>query len=92
MFNSNKNNVFKKYQKKAVIERTVSINDLKLKEFDGIPLGEPEIRALKNFDTYRIQNLNQKKDERDFSSRYRHLQAMAHLFPYEEFLKPDYNR
>ena len=92
MFNSNQKNIFKKYQRKTVIEKTVSINDLKLKEFDGFPLVEPEIKALRNFDTYRIHSLTQKKDERDFSNRYRHLQAMAHLFPYEEFLKPDYNK
>ena len=68
----------------------LSINDLKEKEYKNIALTTNERLALKNFDRYRIIELNRQNNEKSFQTRYLQLQAMANLTPYEEFLKEDY--
>ena len=68
----------------------LSINDLKDKEYNEIELTKEERLALKNFDRFRIVELNRQKSENDFNTKYFQLQAMANLSPFEEFLKEEY--
>ena len=72
------------------IKTFCSINDLRDKDFDEIEMTTNERLALKNFDRYRISELNRQVSEEKFHNRYRQLQVMANLWPYEEFLKEDY--
>ena len=67
-----------------------SINDLREKDFDNIDLSPNERLALKNYDRYRISELNSQTSEDKFHNRYLQLQVMANLSPFEEFLKEDY--
>jgi hypothetical protein len=67
-----------------------SINDLREKDFDYLEMSTNERLALKNFDRYRISELNRQVSEDKFHNKYRQLQVMANLCPYEEFLKEDY--
>lgn len=69
---------------------TITINDLKDKDFAGLKLSEEELTALKNYDRYRIIYLNSSNNEEEFSKRYIELQAKANLSPYQEFLSPPY--
>ncbi len=81
----------KETKKKSLnIKGFLSINDLKDKEYNNLELNHNERLALKNFDRYRINELNSQTNERDFQSRYLQLQAMANLTPYEEFLQEKY--
>jgi len=66
-----------------------SINDLKDKYFDGIPLSDEEKMALTNFDQYRIQRLNMVKSDAEFKLIYLKIQAMANLSSYKSFLSND---
>lgn len=68
----------------------LSINDLKEKEYNSVDLSQNERIALKNYDRYRITELNKQTNEKAFQTKYLQLQAMANLSPYEEFLKEDY--
>ena len=65
----------------------VSINDLKDRYYDGQLLSQEEFKALKNFDTYRLNYLNLAANEEEFGKRYLELQAKANLAPYSEFLQ-----
>ena len=67
-----------------------SINDLREKDYDNIDLSPNERLALKNYDRYRIAELNKQVSEDQFHNRYMQLQVMANLSPYEEFLKEGY--
>ena len=69
----------------------VTINDLRDKEDDGTIQPE-EKRALRNYELYRINRLNNIKDEEEFHAEYKVLQALANLSPYEEFLDEKYTR
>ena len=60
------------------------------KEFNGESLTSDEWRALKNFDKFRISELNNQKTDLDFHKRYRELQVMANLGDYKEFLGDQY--
>jgi hypothetical protein len=84
------NNILSKYSAKTGINDTFSINDLRDKEFAGIPLTKREKQALANFDAFRLSELNSIKDDMAFHKRYRELQVMANLGDYEEFLKEKY--
>ncbi|MEO6882994.1 MAG: hypothetical protein ABI199_03105 [Bacteroidia bacterium] len=88
----NRNNLLKKYFSKADIGGGVSINDLREKEFSRDSLTLEEKTALRNFDTYRIAELNKQLTDFDFHERYRQLQVMANLSGFEEFLKEKYIR
>lgn len=77
-------------QQNLKLRSFLSINDLKDKEYSNIELSHNERLALKNYDRYRIAELNKQTNERSFQTRYLQLQAMANLTPYEEFLKEDY--
>lgn len=70
----------------------LSINDLREKEFNGEQLTTEEWQALKNFDRFRISDLNNQTTDMDFHKRYRELQVMANLGDYKEFLKEKYSK
>lgn len=72
------------------IKNFKSINDLKELEFKDEDLGTNQRLALKNFDRYRISELNSQTSENKFHNKYMQLQVMANLTPYEEFLKEEY--
>lgn len=82
--------ILNKYFAKADINGSLSINDLREKEFNGEKLTQKEKQALMNFDAYRLSELNAQKDDMSFHKRYRELQVMANLGDYEEFLKGKY--
>ncbi|MGB0887686.1 MAG: hypothetical protein ACPGSL_06160 [Vicingaceae bacterium] len=67
-----------------------SINDIRDKYFDSLELQPNERLALKNYDRFRITELNKQNSEKDFHKRYLQLQVMANLTPYEEFLEEKY--
>jgi hypothetical protein len=67
-----------------------SINDLREKDYNNIPLMPNERLAIKNYDRYRIAELNKQPSEDKFHNKYMQLQVMANLCPFEEFLKEDY--
>lgn len=64
----------------------VSINDIRDKYFEDIPLTPEEEKALKNFDKYRMEYLNAAPNEEVFEKRYLELQAKANLSAYTDFL------
>jgi hypothetical protein len=78
------------YSAKPAIGETQSINDIRDKEFAGVPLTQREKQALANFDKYRLAELNNIKDDMSFHKRYRELQVMANLGDFTEFLKDQY--
>ncbi len=80
-----------KQSMKAELTGIVSINDLRYKEFNNIELNSEEALALRNFDRFRISELNKIKSDEEFHIRYRELQVMANLGDYKEFLKSDYS-
>ncbi len=67
-----------------------SINDIREKDYQNLDLLPNERLALKNYDRYRIAELNKQTTEEKFHSKYMQLQVMANLSPFEEFLKEDY--
>lgn len=76
--------------RKALINGVESINDIRDLEYKGIELIPQQRLALKNFDRFRINQLNSQTSEQNFHKKYLQLQVMANLTPYEEFLKEDY--
>lgn len=75
-----------------IIESTeiISINDLRDFDYSGQPLSHQQRLALKNFERYRIHELNQQLSEEDFHKKYAQIQVMANLHPFIEFLKEEY--
>jgi hypothetical protein len=82
--------ILQKYFAKSDIGGSVSINDLRDKEFNGEALSFEEKAALHNFDRYRINELNKQVGDMDFHECYRHLQVVANLADWREFLKEEY--
>jgi len=76
--------------RKASINGVESINDIRDLEYKGIELTPQQRVALKNFDRYRINQLNSQTTEQKFHKKYLQLQVMANLTPYQEFLKENY--
>lgn len=70
----------------------LSINDLREKEFNGEQLTGEEWQALKNFDRFRIAELNNQQSDMEFHKRYREIQVMANLGDYREFLQEKYGK
>ncbi len=86
-----KDNIVHKYSnRKALINGVESINDLRDLEYNGVELAPQQRLALKNFDRYRINQLNCQLSEHKFHQKYMQLQVMANLSPYQEFLKEEY--
>lgn len=73
-------------QKQNLHGLPVSINDIRDKYFEDLPLTEEEQTALKNYDKYRMDYLNAAPNEEVFEKRYLELQAKANLASYTEFL------
>lgn len=63
-----------------------SIDDIRDKEHTGKSLDENEKRALKNFERYRVEYLQNAKNEEDLQRRYFQLRSWANLHNYEDFL------
>ena len=78
--------LLKKYFAKSDIGGTVSINDLRDREFNGESLSTEEKVALANFDHYRIEILNAQKSDMEFHENYRQLQVMANLADWKDFM------
>lgn len=68
----------------------ISINDLRDMDYADQELTTQQRLALKNFDRFRIAELNSQKNENNFHKKYMHLQVMANLTPFNEFLKETY--
>jgi hypothetical protein len=85
---SNKNNKLK--HEKLIVKTYLTINDLREKDYTNKELSPNERLALKNFDRYRIAELNKQVNENNFNAKYLQLQVMANLSPYSEFLKESY--
>lgn len=85
---SNKDNKIK--HGKLIVKTYLTINDLREKDFNNKELSHQERLALKNFDRYRINELNKQTTESTFNKKYLQLQVMANLNPYSEFLKESY--
>jgi hypothetical protein len=81
-----KQDLLKKYFAKSDIGGTVSINDLRDREFNGESLSSEEKIALANFDRYRIDILNAQKSDMAFHEHYRQLQVMANLADWKDFM------
>ena len=81
--------LLKKYFTKSDIGGTVSINDLRDREFNGEALSAEERIALSNFDRYRIEQLNAQPNDMAFHEHYRQLQVMANLADWKDFLNMD---
>ncbi|MCX6310127.1 MAG: hypothetical protein NT084_00620 [Bacteroidetes bacterium] len=78
--------LLKKYFATATIGGTVSINDLRDREFNGEPLSQNEVLALANFDHYRIELLNAQTSDMAFHEQYRQLQVLANLADWKDFV------
>ena len=85
MENSISNNI-----NKSNVKDFCSINDLRDKDYENIDLTTNERLALKNYDRYRISELNKQLSETKFHNKYLQLQVMANLSPFDEFLKEEY--
>lgn len=79
-----------KTDNKVTSTEIITINDLRDFDFTGQPLSHQQRLALKNFDRYRIHELNQQLTESDFHKKYAQIQVMANLSPFKEFLKEKY--
>jgi hypothetical protein len=77
--------------KRVDLGNSPTINDLREKEFKGVPLSHSEKLSLVNFDKFRIKELNAQLDDMSFHKRYRELQIMANLGSYTEFLDEKYS-
>ena len=79
-----------KVDKKIDSVEIITINDLRDFDYSGQPLSHQQRLALKNFERYRIYELNQQLSEHGFHKRYTQIQVMANLYPFKEFLKEKY--
>lgn len=86
----NRSKILNKHFAKATIDGTLSINDIREKDFNGEALSKDEKLALAHFDHYRITELTAIVDDKAFHFRYQELQVMANLGDYTEFLKEKY--
>ncbi|MCU0433716.1 MAG: hypothetical protein MUC87_09715 [Bacteroidia bacterium] len=86
---SSRSTNFQQFFAKMNIGGSVSINDLRDREFSGEYLNEEERLALYNFDRFRIEELNAQPSDVAFHERYRQLQVMANLSDWREFLDID---
>ena len=87
----NREKLIKQHFAKKVLGGSVSINDLREKEFNGEALTLEEKQALLNFDKFRLEELEKQPNDMAFHERYRQLQVMANLGDYQEFLGEKYS-
>jgi hypothetical protein len=81
-----KQDLLKQYFAKSNIGGTISINDLREREFNGENLTQDERAALANYDHYRIEILNAQTSDMAFHEQYRQLQVLANLADWHDFL------
>jgi hypothetical protein len=82
--------IYKNYFANKDAGETISISDLRDKEFRNESLSEEESQAILNFDRYRLSELNKLKSDFEFNARYCELQIMSNVADYKEFLKEEY--
>jgi hypothetical protein len=82
--------IYKNYFANKDAGETISISDLRDKEFRNEPLSEEESQAILNFDRYCLSELNKLKSDFEFNARYCELQIMSNVADYKEFLKEEY--
>ena len=71
-------------------DETITISDLRDKEFHNESISEEEAIAILNFERFRLSELSKIKSDLEFNARYCQLQIMANLTDYQEFLKEEY--
>ena len=86
----NENSNLSKIVSRIDLGNSLTINDLRDKEFSGALLTIKEKLALSNFDKFRIRELNSIADDLSFHKRYREIQIMANIGTHEEFLNEKY--
>ena len=86
----NRQDIYKDYFANKEAGETVSISDLRDKEFRNEPLSEEQSQAILNFDRFRLSELNKLKNDFDFNVRYCELQILSNLADHKEFLKEEY--
>ncbi|MBN8703320.1 MAG: hypothetical protein J0M08_09655 [Bacteroidetes bacterium] len=77
--------------KKQELLNTTTISDLRDREYSAQSLTNEEWMALRNYDKFRITELNKELTDMEFHEKYRELQVMANLGDYKEFLKEKYS-
>ncbi|MBI4947212.1 MAG: hypothetical protein HY840_12530 [Bacteroidetes bacterium] len=82
--------IYKNYFTSKDAIETISISDLRNKEFLNENLSEEELQAIRNFDRFRLRELNKLKTDFDFNARFCELQIMSNIADYKEFLKEEY--
>jgi hypothetical protein len=87
-----RSDILSKLFSKSVETLSISINDLRDKEFSGKPLSSEEKFALANFDRYRIRILNAQENEEAFHEAYRKIQVIANLGDWRDFLKEEFSK
>ena len=65
---------------------TISVSDLMDREYNGTVLSEDERKAVYRYERYRILELSKDQSDEGFNQKYRLLQVMANMRPYQEFL------
>lgn len=73
--------------KQAFLGDHVTINDIREKEYKGELLTEEELKAIRNFEVYRLKVLNEQTTDETFHKKYQQLQVLANLGSYKQFLK-----
>ena len=86
----NRQDIYKNYFANKDAGETITISDLRDKEFRNETLSQEEAQAILNFDRFRLSELNKVKDDFEFNARYCELQIMSNLAHYKEFLKEEY--
>lgn len=64
----------------------VTINDLKDRIYDNIEISEEEAIAVKNFDKYRLNKLNNAVSKTEFNALYVLIRSEANILNFKEFL------
>jgi len=76
--------------KKKGIDSFLTVNDLRELDANQGELSTQQRLAIKNYDRYKISELNKQSSEEAFDKKYMQLQVLANLSPFEEFLKEEY--
>ena len=72
------------------LEKVTSITDIEDKYFGMEQLTTDELKALKNFERYRMRKLKESKNKHKFNRAFMRIRVLSNLAPYTEFLKPHY--
>lgn len=72
------------------ISDIISINDLQDRYFNAEQLSLEELRALRNYERYRMKMLLESKNQKKFDRNFTRLQVLSNIADYTEFLKERY--